>query len=138
VFKRWLFEQHALRPVGVGPLRDLPAVRGPSASTSAILRRAAASCARTVQAAGVADRAVIKTGSFFAEVPGGGDLYVLRPRPAEPLPQVLGLHQNVVQEGLVLGMCAVLDAVPLNALLLAHVGPVGGRARDSQVIRHHD
>jgi len=30
------------------------------------------------QAAGVADRAVIKTGPFFEEVPGGGDLYVLK------------------------------------------------------------
>ena len=29
------------------------------------------------QAACVADRAVVKTGPFFEEVPGGGDLYVL-------------------------------------------------------------
>ncbi|MFB1048482.1 methyltransferase [Streptomyces chrestomyceticus] len=57
-----------------GVLRTCPGVRGVVFDTA----EGAADAAATLGAAGVAERAEIRTGDFFAGVPAAGDLYVLK------------------------------------------------------------
>ncbi|MFI0264215.1 methyltransferase [Streptomyces sp. NPDC017056] len=57
-----------------GVLRAYPGLRGVVFDTADGVAAAGA----TLRAAGVADRATVRTGDFFAGVPEGGDLYVLK------------------------------------------------------------